>query len=84
MSDGTHIATIGKNSQQEVRVTLSEFRGHHNLDLRVFAAFGGDDERKPTKKGICLKVDKIDELMDALQQARMEAERFGLLKGGAV
>lgn len=84
MSDGTLIATIGKNASQEVRVTLSEFKGSHNLDVRVFAAYGGDDERKPTKKGVSLKLDKLDELMVALGQARMAAERLGLLKGGAV
>lgn len=82
MTDGLVIATIGKNASQEVRVSLSEYRGHHNLDVRVYAPYGEGGERGPTKKGVSLKLSKIDELMDALLQARIEAERLGLLEGG--
>ncbi len=49
-SDANIIATIGKNSLEEVRVTFNEYRGSHLLDVRIFSAFAGD-EKRATKKG---------------------------------
>ncbi|MBQ0820986.1 hypothetical protein KBI52_12290 [Microvirga sp. HBU67558] len=77
----TIIATIPKNGSEEIRVRLNEYRRDYYVDLRVFAAFKSDDpERQPTKKGVSVHIGKLDELMDALVQARAEAERQGLLK----
>lgn len=82
MEDSGIIATIGKNSLEEVRVTFNEYKGSHLLDVRTFSAFAGEDKRA-TKKGISLKVEKIPELIAALQTAQAEATRLGLLEGGA-
>lgn len=82
MEDSHLIATIGKNSLEEIRITFNEFKGSHLLDVRTFSAFGGEDKRA-TKKGISLKVDKLPELITALQTAQTEAMRLGLLEGGA-
>jgi hypothetical protein len=75
------VATIGKNSLEEIRVTFSEYMGSHLLDVRTFSAFAGE-EKRATKKGICLKVEKLPELITALQTAQAEASRLGLLEGG--
>ncbi len=81
-SDANIIATIGKNSLEEVRVTFNEYRGSHLLDVRIFSAFAGD-EKRATKKGVSLKIEKLPELIVALQAAEAEAARLGLLEGGA-
>ncbi len=81
-SDANTVATIGKNSLEEVRVTFNEYRGSHLLDVRIFSAFAGD-EKRATKKGVSLKIEKLPELIAALQTAQSEAARLGLLEGGA-
>jgi hypothetical protein len=81
MSDGTLIATVRKNQNEEVRVSLSTFKGCDLCDVRVYASFDdGDAERRPTKKGIAVKVDRLPELIAALQSAEAEARRRGLFE----
>lgn len=74
-----HIAMIEKNSLEDVRVTLDEYSGHRLIDVRNYADFktGNVEARGPTKKGISLKVDKLPELIAALESAREEAQRRG-------
>jgi len=73
------IATIPKNSMDEVRVSLSEFKGHTYVDVRVYTEFEGDSEKRPTKKGITVRPDLLPELRQALEQAEAEARAAGLL-----
>lgn len=49
------IAQFEKNATEVVRVSLTEFRGHKLIDIRVYYS---DDEGqyKPTKKGVSLSV----------------------------
>jgi len=76
-----HVAIIGKNSLEDVRVTLDEFSGHQLIDLRVYADFrsGNVQTRGPTKKGVSLNVVRLPDLIAALEAARVEAEQRGLL-----
>ncbi len=73
------IATVRKNASDEVRIALSEFRGTSLIDMRVFSDFDGSGERRPTKKGLALSVTRLPDLIDALQLAKAEAERRGLM-----
>ncbi len=82
MADALHIATVPKNGVEEVRVALSSYQGHALVDLRVYAEFGDDDERRPTKKGVALKVERLPALIGALQAAEAEARARGLLDDG--
>ena len=69
-SDGEFvIACIEKNGSQDVRVRLRELYGQTHVDVRVFTEVRDDDERQPTKKGVTLKVERLPELVDALQSA---------------
>ena len=74
------IAALQKNSFQEIRVELNEFRGYDLINLRVWAEpRDGGSERIPTKAGIACKVALLPELIAALQKAEAEARRLGLL-----
>ena len=76
----TLVATVAKNAAEEVRVSLSEFKGSQLIDLRIYAEFGAAvGEKQATRKGIALKLAKLPELIEALQAARIKAERMGLL-----
>lgn len=76
-------AVIPKNSREEVRVSLDEFGGHQLVDVRVYADFntGPVETRGPTKKGVALAVERLPDLIAALEAARTEAIARGLLKG---
>ena len=49
------IAQFEKNATEVVRLSLTEFRGHKLIDMRVYYS---DDEGqyKPTKKGVSMSV----------------------------
>lgn len=80
MSEPNIVARIEKNKLEEVVVALDEFRGTSLLDIRVWADFDGEGERRPTKKGIAVKVEKLPEIIAVLEKAREAAERHGLLR----
>jgi len=81
MSDRTVIATLPKNSHEDLVVALDEFRGNRLLDLRLFAQMDGADEKAPTKRGISINIRKLPALIEALHDAEAEAKRRGLLDG---
>jgi hypothetical protein len=78
----TVIAVVPKNGREEVRVSLSTYKGMHLVDTRVFAMQkdARDGERVPTKKGVAIKLVHLTALIEALQKADTEARSRGLLK----
>lgn len=77
----THIATIRKNAREDLRVTLDEFRGHHLLNLRVW--FDADEnEQRPGKQGIAIRLDQLPSLRQALAEAEDAARKLGILGHG--
>lgn len=63
------LGEIQKNSTEKIRVTLSEYKGYQFIDIRVY--FEADNgEWKPTKKGIAISPDKIDEIISLLKEAK--------------
>jgi hypothetical protein len=79
----THVAIVPKNKREEIRCSLYVYNGMQLADLRVFADCGDDGDRRPTKKGVSVRVEKIRALIDALLATEAEAKRLGLLPGGA-
>jgi Transcriptional Coactivator p15 (PC4) len=59
------IAQFEKNATEVVRVSLTEYRGHKLVDVRVYYS---DDEGqyRPTKKGVSLSVDVYPDFRRAL------------------
>ena len=74
-----HIATLRKNSTEEIRVGLDEYKGHDLISLRVWADPYAGDERVPTKKGLSVNVRLLPELIAALREAEALAREAGLL-----
>ena len=73
------ISEFRKNSQEVVRVSLTEFKGHQLLDLRVYYE---DDagELKPSRKGVALSVDLYAELRKAVLKAGEVLSEAGILE----
>jgi hypothetical protein len=53
-----------KNAREEVRATLTEYRGYRLADLRVYADDDGEDV--PTKKGLSVRIEDLPRLREAV------------------
>lgn len=80
--DGILIADLEKNATERTRVQLVTYNGRHLVDARVFTEYKSSGEIGPTKKGISVRVDQLDALIDALTAARTKAKGLGWLNGG--
>ncbi|CAN7685912.1 transcriptional coactivator p15/PC4 family protein [Rhizobium sp. LjRoot30] len=80
MTEDTIIATVKKNSRENLRVSLGKFVGHNLLNLRLWFTADVDGMERPSKSGFSLRITLIPELIAALQQAEAEARRRGLIR----
>jgi len=64
------IATIEKSSDEEIRVSLREYKGHPFIDIRVYWK-PPEGEPGPTKKGVTLNPELFPEFKQAI--AALEA-----------
>jgi hypothetical protein len=68
-SERKEIHRFEKNSLEEVRVSLTTYKGREYIDLRVF--FQGDDgEMHPGKKGLTIRLDLLPDLETAILKLR--------------
>ena len=70
------IATIEKNADEEIRVSLREYKGHPFIDIRVYWK-PAEGEPGPTKKGVTLNPERFPEFkkaMAALEEALRKAK----------
>jgi hypothetical protein len=75
------IATIPKNSKEKIVFSLSEFKGKHYLDMRIFQIPENGGQDLPTKKGLTLSVELYPEFEKVLAQVEAELTTRGLLTG---
>ena len=75
------VTKFGKNSTEEVQVQITEFKGHKLIDIRVFYYPEGEEEAKPTKKGISISTDLFPKLKDSILELEQALSKEGLLQG---
>ena len=64
------IAKFSKNATEEVIVRLNDFKDHDLVDIRVWIKpLSNEEEPKATKKGICIRVEQVPELLESLKKA---------------
>jgi len=51
-----------------IRIQKSEFKGYEFIDVRKYYE-AEDGEFKPTKKGIAISLDIVDEVIEAIKKA---------------
>lgn len=67
----TALGTIRKNSREEIRVSLDEFRGMTLVSLRVW--FQADDgDMRPGRQGLAFRPEALAEVLAALHRADVE------------
>lgn len=69
-----------KNATEEVRASLTEYKGHKLIDLRIYYEPEEGGERRPTKKGVTIDVGLYPELKKAMMKMERELIRKDLLK----
>lgn len=72
------VATVDKNQREQVQISLENFKGHNLVAIRVFYDAGGG-EMKPSKKGLSIRPEMVDDILDGLEAAKVEAEQQGWL-----
>lgn len=75
------IASLPKNSREEIRIELIEYKGHRLVGCRVWVC-KETGEYVATQKGITFKIGMLEELLGALKKAQEEIHRQGWLTDG--
>ena len=65
--DAQVVYTFPKNPLEEVRASITVFKGKQYVDLRIYYK-GDDGEFHPSKKGLTLSLDLFTELEQAVQK----------------
>jgi hypothetical protein len=77
MSTGKIIHEFQKSAGEKIVTQFREYKGRRLLDIRVFFLSGEGEEELwlPTKKGISIRPELLDELKQAISLADTEHER---------
>ena len=73
------ISKVTKNAREVVFLSLSEFKGHRLIDLRVHVPGDQEGDWVPTRKGVSLAVGLYPEFKQALSQLEKALIAQGLL-----
>lgn len=77
--DEVLIAKIEKNRTDEVRVMLRTWKDRWQVDVRIYFP-DKDGKMTPSKSGVSLAVDKLQDLADAINTALVRAREQGMAK----
>jgi hypothetical protein len=72
------VAQFEKNSKEEVRVSIDDFRGRKIINIRVYYR-SDSGQWLPGKQGLALAVDRYRDLADAMLRLGEELQARGLL-----
>ena len=72
-----HIAIIPKNAREELRISLTEFKGYNLVSQRVWYR-ADDGEMRPSKAGVVIRIERLPDLIEGLQAAQAAAKARGL------
>lgn len=65
------IGEIERNPTERLRISTENFKGRDYIDLRIYYEADGG-EWKPTKKGVTIAPDKVEEVIELLGKAGQE------------
>ncbi|MEE9524079.1 MAG: transcriptional coactivator p15/PC4 family protein [Thermodesulfovibrionales bacterium] len=65
------VGEIERNPTERLRISTESFKGRDYIDLRIYYEADGG-EWKPTKKGVTIAPDKVDEVIELLGKAGKE------------
>jgi hypothetical protein len=62
------IGEIERGETEVIRVSTAEYKGRKYVDVRIYFA-DDEGEWKPTKKGVTIQPDKVEEFLDLIKKA---------------
>ena len=74
-SDSTLVFDIFKSSLSIIRIQISDYGGARNLDIRLYYRADPVEDYKPTRKGVTLSLEKIGNLINALEEIKVKESR---------
>lgn len=70
MAEDTLIDSFQKNATEEVRISLTNYKGYDLIDVRIYYLnVGSEEEWKPSRRGICMQRDHMQRLLEGLKLA---------------
>lgn len=72
------IHTFQKNPDEEIRLTIRPYKDRYYLDLRLWFRPSGGGECHPTKKGLTVGLEHLQELRKGLERADKVASEMAL------
>lgn len=66
------VGEIQKNALEKIIVSTGSYKGYDFVDVRVYYQ-DKDGEWKPTRKGVAVPPDRLEELIELLKKAQAEA-----------
>lgn len=69
------LGEIERNPTERLRVSLENFKGRDYIDLRIYYQ-EDNGEWKPTKKGVTVSPEKIDEIISFFSKAKEELSKL--------
>jgi hypothetical protein len=70
------VAQFEKNSREEIRVSIDDFRGYKIINIRAY--YRSADQWLPGKQGLALTVERYRDLADAVLKLGEELQAQGL------
>jgi hypothetical protein len=63
------VGQVERNQTEVIRISTEEFKGRSYVDVRVYFE-DSEGEWKPTKKGVAISPDKLDQVIQLLKEAQ--------------
>ncbi|HAR95664.1 MAG TPA: transcriptional coactivator p15 [Deltaproteobacteria bacterium] len=63
------VGQVERNEAEVLRISTEEFKGRAYVDVRIYFA-DNEGEWKPTKKGVTINPDKVDQVIELLREAQ--------------
>jgi len=67
---------IKKSEERLIRVEVKEYEGHEYLDIRTML-LDAQDKWRYTQKGVTIRLNQIDELIEAIKEASKDIKKAG-------
>lgn len=81
MEDVEIVHRFQKNPEEEIRFSLGEYKERRYLDVRLWFLPSSGGDYRPSKKGLTVSMEHLEELKRGLDRAEKAASEMALQQG---